>query len=1274
MADQRLGNLTVGLNAETNQYVQAMKDASKSTESLGAAASKQAKDLDKLTAAIDPVAAAYGRLDKLQDELNKSAKQLDAETFTKLNTKIAEQRLALEKSETQMQGNAKTARELSFALRNLPAQFTDIAVSLQAGQAPLTVLMQQGGQLKDMFGGVGPAAKVMGEYIIGLAKNPLVLLTAAIGAVAYGFTKAAKETENFNKALILTGNLAGTSTNQLSTMAMSIDSVVGTYGNAASVLTKLAASGKIAAEQLEEVALASINFQRATGQEIDDILSKYNEIYDDPIKALQELAKNHGILNVEVYKQVEALSEEGRQAEATALAVSEIASAQDMLANKINETKDPTLGFFKSIADFAKEAADAIGSVFRESTTAQDIEKLQRLLETMPSRMGDAYFDRLRELLAIKKEELVVEEETARLEAEASERASKGATAQAELNKLLQESRSDVEKLAKEYLNLDKLFSDAQAAGFTFTQEQIASLYTNAMSGYLPDNSVVISEADKYIEKLKEQEAVLIEQQSSVENITASRKELAKFEERIRNISKNTADEGERSLLARENEIRAQLQLNVSIEEGLKYVRQTEKTLAEFSKMYDSLLTKEEKNVNLTAQRLRLLEEARDAGADQLEIANALNKILSSAFAAAPDLSAFTRANEESGEARINRARDRLIAWHDEQLKALDELRKTEFEYNEQWDEAELRLQEEFARSSAILDSAMLEEKNKKFSKFAEQAAKNMQDAFADFLFDPFDKGLEGMLKGFVNVMRKIAAEQAAASTFDWFKESGISSSVKNVFSGVLESFMKNTGLGAIKGAASTLGTEIAGPVRPGEAPLTQGIDGEQLLKGIKDLGLTIAANYAGAEVGNAIGEALFNKQAESNLGQQIGSTIGSIFGPQWAFVGSTLGSMLDVLGGGDGYKRANAGFLVGNTPGAKGEYLFESEAFASGLEIMGFARREDQAMAKEVIETFRGIDALLVEAVNLLGGELKVTSLNGLNEEATSGSSGTFLGLGRDANLIDQINYFVDQLADNITGLDEALINAIKSAESAEAAIEILNDAIRIRELEALVQNLNGIKAAKDQFSAQTGLVAVYEKGSQAVKELMQNFQGTVEQTEALSVAILNQQQAVYDLTWAFLETQQAVDNLFGGLAENIRKSLMGQEELYNYEREQVRALTALLDTLTDPEAIFQTAQEIERRVASLWGSLGEESRQEMGQGYLDYLEGVQKLAQEQIAEGMAEVEDKQENINQMLISGIRSVVDYFMTGSQISLQASQLQLQAAQLNNANSGRSEIR
>ena len=54
-------------------------------------------------------------------------------------------------------------------------------------------------------------------------------------------------------------------------------------------------------------------------------------------------------------------------------------------------------------------------------------------------------------------------------------------------------------------------------------------------------------------------------------------------------------------------------------------------------------------------------------------------------------------------------------------------------------------------------------------SVFAEQAARNMQDAFADFLFDPFNEGLDGLLDNFLRIIQRMVAEQAAAKIFEGF-------------------------------------------------------------------------------------------------------------------------------------------------------------------------------------------------------------------------------------------------------------------------------------------------------------------------------------------------------------------------------------------------------------------------------------------------------------------------------------------------------------------------
>lgn len=59
----------------------------------------------------------------------------------------------------------------------------------------------------------------------------------------------------------------------------------------------------------------------------------------------------------------------------------------------------------------------------------------------------------------------------------------------------------------------------------------------------------------------------------------------------------------------------------------------------------------------------------------------------------------------------------------------------------------------------------------------ASAAAQNIQTSFANFLFDPFSNGLKGMLKGFVDTIRRMIAEIAASMIltkfFSWMSDLG---------------------------------------------------------------------------------------------------------------------------------------------------------------------------------------------------------------------------------------------------------------------------------------------------------------------------------------------------------------------------------------------------------------------------------------------------------------------------------------------------------------------
>lgn len=95
-------------------------------------------------------------------------------------------------------------------------------------------------------------------------------------------------------------------------------------------------------------------------------------------------------------------------------------------------------------------------------------------------------------------------------------------------------------------------------------------------------------------------------------------------------------------------------------------------------------------------------------------------------------------------------------------------------------------------------------------SEFAKQAARNMQDAFADFLFDPFENGVSGMLTSFAKALQRMAAEAAASKLFDALGQWGSSNKGASGWQGFVASIFSNMGKGGNKAAG--------GPMQAGQA------------------------------------------------------------------------------------------------------------------------------------------------------------------------------------------------------------------------------------------------------------------------------------------------------------------------------------------------------------------------------------------------------------------------------------------------------------------------
>ena len=335
---------------------------------------------------------------------------------------------SLGKGSKQLNEFGQTARQTAAALRQVPAQFTDIVVSLQGGQAPLTVLLQQGGQLKDIFGSAGAAARALAGYIAGLV-NPFTLAAAAAGVLVYGYTKGAAENEAFNKTLILTGNAAGTTALELSKMAASLDSGFITQSRAAEVLNTLAESGKIGKESFERFAKAALEFEKAGGDSVENTVKAFAELGKAPLQASMKLSESTNYLTRSIYAQIKSLEEQGNMTEAAKVAqeayASSLEAATPKLVNNIgiiekawNALKGATVGSLASLRDGLLD----IGRPDAElNSLRQQLKNKEEYLKSLEGRQGSELakteIAALKQRIKLQEDSLGITEQTAEAEA-----------------------------------------------------------------------------------------------------------------------------------------------------------------------------------------------------------------------------------------------------------------------------------------------------------------------------------------------------------------------------------------------------------------------------------------------------------------------------------------------------------------------------------------------------------------------------------------------------------------------------------------------------------------------------------------------------------------------------------------------------------------------------------------------------------------------------------------------------------------------------------------
>lgn len=285
----------------------------------------------------------------------------------------------LEKQNSVMKGVTLTSGQYRQAMRQLPMQMTDIVTSLASGMPPWLVAVQQGGQIKDSFGGFGNSLKA----ITSLITPWKVAMFAGAGALtAFGVAayKGSKELTEYNKQLILTGNYAAKTQGELNALAKSLSGDGITQYKMADTLAQVVGSGSFTGSQVDMVAGVAAKMEKATGQSIDETIKQFQRLKDQPVQAVMELDKSLHFLTATQLEQITTLEEQGRKTEATQLAWESFSTSMNARSEQIVEN----LGYLESawnwVGSAAKSAWDKMLDIGREKSVEEQIEQIEDFL------------------------------------------------------------------------------------------------------------------------------------------------------------------------------------------------------------------------------------------------------------------------------------------------------------------------------------------------------------------------------------------------------------------------------------------------------------------------------------------------------------------------------------------------------------------------------------------------------------------------------------------------------------------------------------------------------------------------------------------------------------------------------------------------------------------------------------------------------------------------------------------------------------------------------
>lgn len=393
-----------------------MEEYDAALAAIGKDEDARTKSLAALTAKYDPLGAATRKLAAdqavLEDAFKSGAISADDYERTLNGIKADQASVSLRQLAQQEKELEAAFRSGTLASTDYKKAMADIATSRAALGSVETGAKSAGSALEDFglktagarkevvvlahealtgsWSNFGGSIMVLAERmdLMEVATSGAALAVAAIAAplIAFGAAvyKVSGQNAAMNEALVMTGNYAGVTSDELRGMAQAATAGGATFDTAAEAVTALAATGRLTGEEIADLGRTTADAATYTSVSVKQMVDDFTKLAEDPVKASVALNDQYHYLTASTYDQIVALEKQGDATGAAQIAVDAFSKAMDDRTGEIAKNEGVILAGWRDIKSMINGAIEAVGSF---GATAGPAEVVARMLANKQARL-----------------------------------------------------------------------------------------------------------------------------------------------------------------------------------------------------------------------------------------------------------------------------------------------------------------------------------------------------------------------------------------------------------------------------------------------------------------------------------------------------------------------------------------------------------------------------------------------------------------------------------------------------------------------------------------------------------------------------------------------------------------------------------------------------------------------------------------------------------------------------------------------------------------------